>query len=56
MDFNLLKYTDNEITKILLDTKSIALIEASHNPNKPSNQVMKYLLDIQKMLIELLML
>ncbi|PPR77985.1 MAG: hypothetical protein CFH01_01241 [Alphaproteobacteria bacterium MarineAlpha2_Bin1] len=40
-----MKYSDYKITKILSNIKNIALIEASYNENKPSNNVMKYLLE-----------
>ncbi|MBL41308.1 MAG: hypothetical protein CMM49_01460 [Rhodospirillaceae bacterium] len=45
MNSYLTKYSGSKITKILLDTKNIALIEASHDEIKPSNRVMKYLLE-----------
>tara|TARA_B100002051_G_C16248732_1_gene398567 strand:+ start:62 stop:484 length:423 start_codon:yes stop_codon:yes gene_type:complete len=40
-----MEYSDDQVSKILMDTKKIALIDASHNEKKPSNQVMKYLLE-----------
>ena len=46
MNSKLMKYSDSEIKEVLLNTKTIALIEASHNKDKPSNRVMKYLLEI----------
>ena len=45
MNSKLMKYSDSEIKEVLLNTKTIALIEASHNKDKPSNRVMKYLLE-----------
>ena len=45
MNLNDLKYSDEVIRDVLLKTKNIALILASHNENKPSNRVMKYLLE-----------
>ena len=45
MDTMNLKYSDNHLKEILMQSKSIALILASYNKEKPSFRVMEYLLD-----------
>ena len=37
--------TDADIARVLSDTRSIALLGASHKPERPSHRVMQYLLD-----------
>jgi predicted CoA-binding protein len=37
--------SDDELKKILTDAKTIAMVGASSNPEKPSHQIMKRLLD-----------
>ena len=36
---------DADIARVLSDTRSIALLGASHKPERPSHRVMQYLLD-----------
>ena len=36
--------SDDELRQILVDTKTIAMVGASNNPEKPSHGIMKYLL------------
>ena len=38
--------TDEGITKLLQSTKTIALVGASPNPDRPSHAVMRYLIDL----------
>tara|TARA_B100001559_G_C16410216_1_gene580013 strand:- start:609 stop:1043 length:435 start_codon:yes stop_codon:yes gene_type:complete len=45
MDATQLKYCDRKLTEILVNTNNIALILASHIPEKPSYRVMKYLIE-----------
>jgi predicted CoA-binding protein len=37
--------TDDELRKILIDAKTIAMVGASDNPEKPSHRIFKQLLD-----------
>mmetsp|Transcript_14537 Transcript_14537/g.16291 ORF Transcript_14537/g.16291 Transcript_14537/m.16291 type:complete len:225 (+) Transcript_14537:29-703(+) len=45
MNMNMNMNNPDKIRKVLMNTKTIALVGASHKPKRPANYVMKYLLE-----------